>query len=302
MGKWTTILIALLFVNCAEQDFDYENDQDVYYEYNYYEEADNMAIDKKNDATLVGRIITDDPEYPDGKYKPADLDAGVPIPDTGTPIRAKELADIDGFLGALLALGNLTPSGLADAPLPTVPADRGQYLTALTNWFLDGGLTINATTPTATSSSSELRPGQIGAVVFPPGATDPLTSYLESGGIRFSGWVGNGFGAHSAEAEIGIDLAELTVGTGVITYAPSGNLTMTGIVSTSRAIISCDLLLREDGVRQVVVPMTTSLLEGSTYLELNSAYGAYIYGTAAAYDSGILRIKYDPRAVEQPAP
>jgi hypothetical protein len=294
MKKSTLILTAFILLSACEQEVD-----NIYYEYQYQEE-NNMAIDLKNDATLTGRVIIDDPEYPDGKYKDADLDAGVPIKDTGTPIRANELSNIEGFLGALLDLGNLTPSGLADAPNPTVPADRGQYLEALTNWFLDAGLVVGATTPTATTPISYVEPGKIYAVHFPTDATAPLLSYLEQGGLKFQGWVGDSSTVQSAEAEFNIDIADLSVGTNVITYNPSPSLVLTGIKKTALAIISCDLIMREAGVSQTTVSLNPAVVETGTYLEISGAQGFYSPPSLQSFTELKLRIKYDPRFVEQP--
>lgn len=259
-----------------------------------------MAIDLKDDATLTGRVIIDDTEYPNGKYKDADLDGGVPVANTGTPFRADERNDIEGFLGALLKLGGLDPSGVADAPNPTTPADSGQYIEALTNWFSTKGLSVKATNPTSTSSGSSVGSNSISNYSFPSSATSPLVSYLINGGLMFQGWVGDSVNVFSAEAEFNIDLGDLATASNVISYIPSSGLEMTGITATSRAIISCDLLLRNNGVSQTVVPMNPSFLEGSTYLLLSGAQGFFSLSTLPAYTSGILRIKYDPRYVQQP--
>lgn len=298
MKKGILILITLSIMGakCA--------DSDVYQEYDYsehYEETNNMAIDLKDDATLTGRVIIDDTEYPNGKYKDADLDGNnKPIANTGTPFRSDERNDTEGFLGALLKLGGLDPSGVADAPNPTTPADSGQYLTALTNWFLDAGLTISETIPTATSPGAIIKPSQISVYSYPSGASSPLVSYLINGGLMFQGWVGDSATVFGAEAEFDIDIDDLTYSTTLIVYQPTGGHVLTGILPTSRSVISCDLLLRKDGTKQVTIPMSAFYDEGGTYLSIDNIQGHVGSFVAVDYTSAKLRIKYDPRYVSQP--
>lgn len=298
MKKGILILITLSIMGakCA--------DSDVYQEYDYsehYEENNNMAIDLKDDAALTGRVIIDDTEYPNGKYKDADLDGNnKPIANTGTPFRSDERNDIEGFLGALLKLGGLDPSGVADAPNPTTPADSGQYLEALTNWFSTTGLSVKATSPTSTSSGSSVGSNSISNYAFPSGASSPLVSYLINGGLMFQGWVGDSATVFSAEAEFNIDIADLFVGTNIITYNPSANLELSGILPTGLAIISCDLIMREAGVSQTTVSLNPSVLETGTYLEISGAQGFYSLPSLPSFDTVKLRIRYDPRYVSQP--
>jgi len=87
-----------------------------------------MAIDYTTNPNYTGKIITTDPNYPQGKFQ----DETTPgISSDGTPQIAIGVNDLNGFLQALLLAGSITPSGTADN------ANTSDYLNALKAIFME---------------------------------------------------------------------------------------------------------------------------------------------------------------------
>jgi hypothetical protein len=303
MAKWVLILVALS-LNCAEQDFDYDNDQDVYNEYNYYDEGEgDMALNFSTLAELAGRHVPPDADYPYGSAQNETTEGA----DDGTPQIAKLRNDVQGFLQGLLQKAGIVPDGDPDIAagqyreaLDTMPISLTQLADGST--IITSGnqlLTINVNTiaiaNTSTGAQTVLSSNALSQIA-PDGDTYSLISDLFNGGTRYTGTT-PGTAVTTRRNSFVNPFASVTVTDNLMTI--NDQVVLTG-VPVGATIHNVGVYYTRDAVpaRRVYVPMTCEFSYDSTWLTVEKMLGTITAaGVPTITGDVVMYIDYDPSLV-----